>query len=124
MVDPKDVAATVFQTASEEATKSFNRQTQQMDTVAKLRLDFFDRIALLDGGTIALSVTLVGSLASKSPHAPLKCVTALVFSWVAFVLSMLLALTRNWIEHDRLSKGEYNNYILSVNLSFGAMINL
>jgi hypothetical protein len=124
MLDPTQVAATIYQASAEQATKSFDRQTRQMDSVAKMRLEFFDRIALLDGGTIALSVTLIGSLASRNPHVPMKWVTLLILSWMAFVLSMLLALTRNYIEHDRLSTAEYNNYFLALSQSFGAMAGL
>ena len=87
-----------------------------------MRLEFFDRIVLLDGGTIALSLTLVGSLSSRNPHVPLKCATVLIVAWVSFGLSMLLALLRNWIEHDRLSKAEWNNYIVALNYSMSAQI--
>jgi Virulence factor BrkB len=117
MLDPKQVASTIYQASAEQASKSFDRQTQQLDSVAKLRLEFFDRIALLDGGTIALSVTLVGSLASKNPHVPMRWITLLILSWIAFVLSMLLALTRNYIEHNRLSTAECNNSFLAVSQS-------
>ncbi len=124
MLDPKQIAATFSEAASGEAAKSFDRLTEKTDTVAKMRVEFFDRIVLLDGGIIALSVTLVGSLASRNPHVALKCVTALALSWVAFVLSMLFALRRNWVEHDRLSKAEQNNYIIALNYSMAAQINL
>src|SRR5260370_21523818 len=100
MLDNKDIAAAISEGASSEGAKSFERVTQKTDTIAKLRLEFFDRIVLLDGGTVALSVTLIGSFASKTNHG-VKSVLLLVFSWSAFLLSMVFALTRNWFEHDR-----------------------
>ena len=104
MLDAKQIAAAAYTASSEETTKSFDRLSHVTDNVAKMRLEFFDRIALLDGGAIALSVTLLGFLASKNPHATPRWVTLVVLSWVAFVLSMLMALARNWVEHDRLAK--------------------
>ncbi|MGH7744697.1 MAG: hypothetical protein ACREQ5_07765 [Candidatus Dormibacteria bacterium] len=123
MLDKKDVAAAISEGAFTEATKSFERLTQKTDTIAKLRLEFFDRIVLLDGGTVALSVTLISSFASKSTHG-LKSILLLVFSWSAFLLSMVLALTRNWFEHDRLGKAETNNYLIAVQQSSKALLNL
>ena len=124
MLDAKQIAAAAYTASSEETTKSFDRLSHVTDNVAKMRLEFFDRIALLDGGTIALSVTLLGFLASKNPHATPRWVTLVVLSWVAFVLSMLMALARNWVEHDRLSKAEYTNNVVAVSQSFEALINL
>ena len=37
---------------------------------------------------------------------------------------MLMALARNWVEHDRLSKAEYTNNVVAVSQSFEALINL
>jgi hypothetical protein len=65
MLDPNQITATISETASGEAVKSFDRLTAKTDAVAKMRLEFFDRIVLLDGGTVALSLTLLGFLAPK-----------------------------------------------------------
>lgn len=123
MLNKKDIAVAISEGASSEAAKSFERLTQKTDTIAKLRLEFFDRIVLLNGGTVALSVTLIGSFASKSNH-NVKSVWLLILSWSAFLLSMVFALTRNWFEHDRLSKAETNNYLIAVQQSTKALLNL
>ena len=123
MVDETQLIAARLEAASKEFERSFLRQMQQMDTVAKLRLEFFDRIALLDGGTVALSVTLLGSLVGKNPHV-MKSATLLILSWAAFLFSMALALARNWIEHSRLSAAESNNFLLTVNELHDARIQL
>ncbi len=123
MLDEKDIAAAISEGASSEAAKSFERLTQKTDTIAKLRLEFFDRIVLLDGGTVALSVTLIGSFASKTNHG-VKSVLLVVLSWSAFLLSMVFALVRNWFEHDRLGKAETNNYLIAVQQSAKALLNL
>jgi hypothetical protein len=122
MSDLKQIAATISEAASGEAVKSFDRLTEKTDTVAKMRLEFFDRIVLLDGGTVALSLTLLGFLAAKNPHG-VKYPTLIVLAWISFLVSMVLALTRNWLEHDRLGKAESNNYIVAVNQSMVARIN-
>jgi hypothetical protein len=119
--DKTQLAAVAWDAAAQGVEKSFNRQVQQADTVAKLRLEFFDRIVLLNGGTVALSVTLVGALISRS--LPLKSLSLLVASWIAFLLSMASALVRNWLEHDRLSALESNNYVIALNQYVGAMNN-
>jgi hypothetical protein len=97
--------------AKAESWKYHERLEQQFDAIAKMRMEFFDRIILLDGGTVALSVTLVGSFVSKSR---LSALAPLIASWVAFLLSMLLGLTRNWIEHDRLAEAERNSWVFAV----------
>jgi hypothetical protein len=78
---------------------------------------------LLDGGTVALSVTLIGSFASKSNH-NVNGVRLLILSWSAFLISMVFALTRNWIEHNRLGKAETNNYLIAVQQSLKTLLNL
>jgi hypothetical protein len=85
-------------------------------------MEFFDRIVLLDGGTVALSVTLIGSLASKSGH-KFSALTSLICSWAAFMLSMMFGLARNWIEHDRLAKAEMNSFLIALQQSFKAEAN-
>jgi hypothetical protein len=113
MPDTTELIAARFEGASKEFERSFLRQMQQTDTVARLRLEFFDRLALLDGGTVALSVTLLGFLAGRNQHA-LNSALMLFLSWGCFVFSMVLALTRNWIEHNRLSAAESNNFLIAV----------
>jgi hypothetical protein len=120
-MDKKELAATIAKAAFAESSKYSERLTQQFDAIAKMRMEFFDRIILLDGGTVALSVTLVGSFVSKSR---LSALTPLFASWVAFLLSMLLGLTRNWIEHDRLAKAETNSWLLAQRQYFEAEKNL
>jgi hypothetical protein len=123
MLEKVQLITARLEAAGEQFDRSFQRQAQQSDTVAKLRLEFFDRIALLDGGTVALSVTLLRYLTSKSWHV-LKLPSLLISSWAVFVLSMAFALTRNWIEHNRLSAAESNNFLLTVNELHDARIQL
>lgn len=106
MPDPEQIV-NALKKALEEVDTSFDRVTQVADTVAKMRLEFFDRVALLDGGTITLSVTLLGFLASKNPHVSIGWPKLLILSWISFIFSMLLALARNWVEHTRLTATEY-----------------
>src|SRR5690348_3375841 len=122
-MDKKELAAAIAKVTFAESSKSFERWMAKVDTVARMRLEFFDRIILLDGGTVALSVTLIGSLASKTGY-KLTALVPLAISWVAFLLSMLFGLTRNWIEHDRLAKAEMNTHLFVVRQHFEAEKNL
>ena len=92
--------------------KSGERLTNQTNNISKLRIEFFDRLVLLDGGTISLSLTLVGLLqrVGKPSHWHL----CLFFSWFCFLLSLLLALIRNWREPDRLMAAEWASNALIV----------
>jgi len=116
--DPEQIAD-ALKVVEDEVTKSFDRLTQVTDTVAKMRLEFFDRVVLLDGGTITLSVTLLGFWASKDAHVPMHWRELLILSWISFVFSMLFALARNWVEHDRLSATEVYNAVYQ---AFSAII--
>ncbi len=123
MLDKKEVTSAIARVASGELTKRFALLTEKTDTIAKMRLEFFDRIVLLNGGTVALSVTLIGSFASKSNHS-VKCVLALIISWFAFLLSMIFALSRNWLEHDRLGKAETSDYLIALQRALTAEVNV
>jgi len=122
MLDKQAMAAAVSEAASTASVKSFDRLVEKTGTIAKLRLEFFDRIILLDGGTVALSVTLISSFAAKGGHR-VSFLPAIIASWAAFFLSMMLALTRNWVEHNRLAKAETNNYLVAVRYSGEALLN-
>jgi len=83
-----------------EQTKRFSeRWEQQIDAFPKMRMEFFDRIVLLDGGTVALSVTLIGSLSGKL-H--IYYVPVMIASWTMFLISMISGLSRNWVEQERM----------------------
>jgi hypothetical protein len=79
--------------------------------------------ALLDGGTVALSVTLLGYLGGKNPHA-LHSARFLISSWICLMGSMTLALARNWVEHDRVSVLENNKFLQSLIQWVESMANL
>ena len=118
MPDPEQIV-NALKKALEEVETSFKPVSRVADTVAKMRLEFFDRVVLLDGGTITLSVTLLGFLASKNPHVSMRWPKLLILSWISFIFSMLFALARNWVEHDRLTATEYYNAIYQ---TFSAII--
>jgi hypothetical protein len=109
-------AAAISEGAATESGKSYERLLQKTDTIAEMRLKFFDQVVLLDGWTVALSVTLISSFVAKGNYG-VKYVSVLAVAWIAFVLSMLFALTRNWIEHDRLGKAVSTNYLVAVQYS-------
>lgn len=107
------------QAASEALEQAGDRLTNQTNQVARLRLEFFDRLVLLDGGTISLSLTLIGLLQKSSKAVP-HWQLALFGSWACFTLSLILAMLRNWLEHDRLMASEFAAYALLVHEWFSA----
>ena len=88
VLDPNQIAATISETASGEAVKSCDRLTAKTDAVAKMRLEFFDRIVLLDAGTVALSLTLLGFLAPKV-YEPTAALKKAIRDWSAFRFSLV-----------------------------------
>ena len=109
----KDAASAALEKASE-------RLTNQTSNISKLRMEFYDRLILLDGGTISLSLTLIGLLqkAGKPAHS-----LALLFSsWICFLASLLLGMLRNWREPDRLVAAEMASYALVVHEYFSAFV--
>lgn len=107
------------QAASKSLDQANERFTNQTNEIAKLRLDFFDRLVLLDGGTISLSLTLVGLL-QKFAVPSLRWRWTLFASWTCFTLSLILAMLRNWKEHDRLLATAFATYALVVHEWFSA----
>src|ERR1700680_247041 len=63
------------------------------------RRDFFDKVVVLAGGTIALTVTMLSSVAGKNiyPHALL----AIKASWSLLTLALILAVLRNWLDPEQ-----------------------
>ena len=72
---------------------------QRFEAAAALRRDFFEKLILLDGGTIALSVTLLGNLASR--HATSYRLGLLATSWVLLIVSMAFAMASKWFSHQQ-----------------------
>lgn len=107
------------QAAGRALDQASGRLTEQTNHVAKLRLEFFDRLVLLDGGTISLSLTLIGLL-QKSQKTAMHWQYALVGSWTCFMRSLVLAMLRNWREHDRLMAAESARYALVIHEWFSA----
>src|SRR5258708_7436068 len=108
-----DAAATALEKASE-------RLTNQTNNISKLRMEFYDRLVLLDGGTISLSLTLVGLL--QKAGKPAHSLPLLFFSWICFLASLLLGMLRNWREPDRLVAAELASYSLVVQEYFSSFV--
>jgi hypothetical protein len=58
-----------------------------------LRYEFFEKLVVLDGGTIALSVSLLGNIAS---HHALQLIHLLAVSWILLILGMAFGMSRSW----------------------------
>lgn len=109
------------QAAANALEKASERLASQTNYVFKLRIEFFDRVVLLDGGTISLSFTLIGLL-HRSANTSTQCHLFLFCAWVFFVISMVLAMLRNWQEHDRLMSSEWAAYSLVVHEYFTSFV--
>ena len=100
--------------------KAGERLTNQTNNISKLRMDFYDRLVLLDGGTISLSLTLVGLL--QKAGRPAQWLPLLFSSWICFLASLLLGMLRNWREPDRLVAAEMASYALVVHEYFSSFV--
>jgi hypothetical protein len=111
------------QAAGKSLEQAGERLTTQTNHIAKLRLEFFDRLVLLDGGTISLSLTLIGLLPKSEKAMTTHWHAALFISWACFTMSLVFAMMRNWREHDRLMATETAGYALVVHEWFSAFAN-
>jgi hypothetical protein len=105
--------------ADKALEKATDRLTNQTNSISKLRMEFFDRLVLLDGGTISLSLTLVGLLQKGKPT---QCHILLFLSWGCFMASLLLSMVRNWREHDRMMAAEWASYTFVVHEHLSAFV--
>ena len=123
--DPKALAAKLLelraQSASENLTKATERFFTQSNAVAKMMIDFYDRVIILNGGTITLSLTIIGMLV-KSGH-PLPHGRGFIFTaWSCFVISLISAILRNWKEPERLVNSESLVLTFAVTESYASMV--
>ncbi len=81
----------------------------QIDNVFKLRREFFDRLILLNGGTITLSLTVVGLLVKAGRPLP-TWRFSLLAAWGCFVVSLISSALRNWWEPSRLEALAYSDH--------------
>ena len=66
-----------------------------------LRREFFEKVIVLNGGTIALSVSLLSNLGAR--HSP-QLIRLLATSWVLLITGMALGMSRNWFyQEERLA---------------------
>lgn len=114
------LAAARKEAADRALEKASERLTNQTNNTSKLRMEFFDRLILLDGGTISLTLTLVGLL--QRVGKPTHCRLLLFFSWACFMASLLLGMVRNWREHDRLMAAEWASYTFVVHEHLSAFV--
>jgi hypothetical protein len=124
-MEPTEVVqmlATARKEAADNALeRAGERLTNQTNNISKLRMEFFDRLVLLAGGTISLSFTLLGLL-QKSINKPTHWHWLLFSSWGCFMASLVFAMIRNWREHDRLMATEWASYSLLVHESYAAFV--
>jgi hypothetical protein len=81
----------------------------QLDNAFKLRREFFDRLILLNGGTITLTLTVVGLLVKAGKPLPTWRLSLLA-AWACFVISLIASVLRNWLEPSRLEDLAYANH--------------
>lgn len=81
----------------------------QIDNVFKLRREFFDRLILLNGGTITLSLTVIGLLVKAGRPLPIWRFSLLA-AWGCFVVSLISSALRNWLEPSRLEALAYSDH--------------
>src|SRR5258708_28335050 len=77
-----------------EASKLTRRRQAASDTsrdIVKRREEFFYKLALINGGALTFSITLLGSIATKSPHGK----WVLLAAWLLLLLSLATSLSRN-----------------------------
>lgn len=117
----QQIAAIRAEQASANLIKAADRFTAQLNNVTKLKMDFFDRLIVLDGGTIALSLTVVGMLAKGGQHVT-HCQSFLFISWICFVVSLIAAILRNWHEPDRLAAAEVASLTAAVAENYEATV--
>jgi hypothetical protein len=87
--------------------------SDQIDNVFKLQREFFDRLILLNGGTITLSLTVVGLLVKAEKPLP-SWRFSLLAAWGCFVISLIFSALRNWWEPSRLEALAYANHATEV----------
>jgi hypothetical protein len=123
--DPNELAHKLAelraQAATDNLTKSGERFSAQSNAAAKMMIDFYDRLIILNGGTITLSLTIIGMLV-KAGH-PLPNGKGFIFSsWICFVISLISAILRNWKEPERLVNAEAAVFSHAVTENYSSML--
>jgi len=87
--------------------KLLDDSLEKFEKTSALRREFFEKLVILDGGTVALSVTLLGNLESR--HIVLLLIWMLGASWILLLASMASAMCRSWFtqEHERQSTSRW-----------------
>lgn len=87
--------------ASEEASKSGEKFDQAQFEAIREKARFFDRLGLLSGGAIVLSVTFLGYVSSR-PSVKILWPFVLYISWGSLLVALLASMYRNWHHEDYL----------------------
>lgn len=85
---------TEFEQASKEVAAAGQKIEEFQNKASTERNQFFDKLALLDGGAIVLSVTFIGYLIPK--QGTITGRWALYPGWCLLLVSLLLSLLRNF----------------------------
>lgn len=83
--------------SGKEMFELVNETGARLEKTMELRREFFEKLVILDGGTIALSVSLLGNLGSH--HAP-QLIRLLGTSWILLMLGMAFGMSRNWFFYE------------------------
>src|SRR3989442_718121 len=83
-----------FKQLQQESAKSAARLEQVQVEVVRQRASYFERVGLLCGGAIVLSITFVGYILSRP--SPIPIWTGLLYgAWAVLLLGLLAAMLRN-----------------------------
>jgi hypothetical protein len=100
----RDIFPPAYQAAAEEEEGAAQRVDEIQTRVAEQRNKFFEQIALLSGGAIVLSVSLLSTLFGK---VVLHLVVVLILGWAELLLALMASFYR---------ASKYQSYMLEVSM--------
>jgi hypothetical protein len=121
MTIDRKVAAEKTQEAVDLSVRTFESTIGRNAEIITQRVSFYDKLIILNGGTLALSFSVASSFHSLTQIKHLLAVSDLLSAWKLLIVSIVLSLLSNWLNLNFIFNMSQRLHVLQKQISDSRM---